>query len=479
MNQSEPVSNKGLLLLLGFYSILLVLSAPILIQGYDIFYYWDWSRHLSLSYFDGPPLIAYVLHLVSALFGSHLFVINLLADFLTLLTAFMVYQLARLFLNINASMVAAGLWLLSPLTTQYLIRYLTYDSLLNLFWVVTLFCVANYLQSKKNKYIYFTGISIGLIMLSKYTGGLLVFLLLAYLLVNRDYRSIFKNKHFYLSIALSLIIFSPVIIWNVKHNWVSFHYLYHHHTLSVTTLKNSLKNFFNSLLNHVLVVLNLLFFVILWGCFRFKKETKHFLYDFLFFITAGFFLVYQALAWKVKVKTGWLLPGLISASILTSYFIQKARLKKTLIGILSFYLFANGVILLVDSVFKKQLTLEGGRMMLAKKFSEQYADQKAPLFTSGYSTARMFFFFKNKPQVFAFGPHANEYQFWTKPILKKIKKGEIKQAIYFSYAPDYKKMLTYFKTCQKQPVIRYKQKLPFSDKIRKTYLLYVYSCSNP
>jgi undecaprenyl-diphosphatase len=38
----------------------------------------------------------------------------------------------------------------------------------------------------------------------------------------------FKNKHFYLMFIISFIMFLPVIIWNLQHEWVSFTFQLHH-----------------------------------------------------------------------------------------------------------------------------------------------------------------------------------------------------------------------------------------------------------
>ena len=36
----------------------------------DEAYYWQWSRHLAAGYYDGPPLVAYVIHLSTLIFGQ-------------------------------------------------------------------------------------------------------------------------------------------------------------------------------------------------------------------------------------------------------------------------------------------------------------------------------------------------------------------------------------------------------------------------
>ena len=45
----------------------------------DEAYYWLWSRHLAISYYDHPPLIAYLIRLGTALFGDTVFGVRSMA----------------------------------------------------------------------------------------------------------------------------------------------------------------------------------------------------------------------------------------------------------------------------------------------------------------------------------------------------------------------------------------------------------------
>ena len=59
-------------------------------------------------------------------------------------------------------------------------------------------------------------------MLSKYTALFLVPSVLLFLLADRAHRKWLLRKEPYLAFFLSLVIFSPVILWNYQHQWVSF-----------------------------------------------------------------------------------------------------------------------------------------------------------------------------------------------------------------------------------------------------------------
>ena len=64
---------------LFIYGLFLFLIAPFHFKGADSFYYWDWSRHLDLAYFDGSPMIAYCIKAATFLFGDTLFSLSIVS----------------------------------------------------------------------------------------------------------------------------------------------------------------------------------------------------------------------------------------------------------------------------------------------------------------------------------------------------------------------------------------------------------------
>lgn len=123
---------------ISLYFLLILLIAPIHLLGLDSYYYWDWSRHLALSYYDGSPMIAYFIRIATLLFGDTLFALNLVTIVSTALTSFIIYKTARLCLNKEASYVTVLIWLFSPLVTLDLINQTTYDTPLTLFGINSL-----------------------------------------------------------------------------------------------------------------------------------------------------------------------------------------------------------------------------------------------------------------------------------------------------------------------------------------------------
>jgi dolichol-phosphate mannosyltransferase len=66
------------------------------------------------------------------------------------------------------------------------------------------------------------GICLGLGMLSKYTIALLLPATVLYMLFDKESRGWFLRPEPYLALGCALLLFSPVLIWNARNDWVSF-----------------------------------------------------------------------------------------------------------------------------------------------------------------------------------------------------------------------------------------------------------------
>lgn len=154
-----------------------------------------------------------------AIFGNSLFTINFFAVFLTSCAAYFIFRIALLLSRrFDVALAAAALWFVSAHTTVALIFKSTYDSLEALFWMMTVYLVLSYVTTKLNRYLYCAGMTLGFLLLGKYTGFILGVAILVYLTVFLSQRSVFKNQHFYFSALLVISIFMPNLIWNWQHN---------------------------------------------------------------------------------------------------------------------------------------------------------------------------------------------------------------------------------------------------------------------
>jgi 4-amino-4-deoxy-L-arabinose transferase-like glycosyltransferase len=219
-NQRNTIIFVGVLTLWRLY-----LSAGLQLHP-DEAYYWLWSRHLDIGYFDHSPLVAYFIWFTTLLSKSELGV-RLSGTIVTLISSYLTWRLAlQLFGSIRVAAGSVMLFNVYPLTMLGLI-VITPDIPVYLFWSLSVYIFWQIIQSNKTWLWYALGVSFGLALLSKYTAILLVPCLFIYLVLTEDRRWL-KTIHPYLSLLTGLLCFLPVVYWNSHHDWISFVFQFGH-----------------------------------------------------------------------------------------------------------------------------------------------------------------------------------------------------------------------------------------------------------
>ena len=143
------------------------------------------------------------------------------------------------------------------------------------------------MNTQRHTWLYFAAVSFAIGFLNKYNIGFLLLGLVPALLLTKK-RTIFLNRHFYLSATLALIIILPNLIWQLNNE---FPVITHFRTLSETQLVNVSRIDF--LVDQVYFFMGS-FFVILFGFISFftlKKFRDHRWLFLTFVITIGIFVV--------------------------------------------------------------------------------------------------------------------------------------------------------------------------------------------
>lgn len=192
----------------------------------DETYYWMWGQHVALSYFDHPALIGWTEGLASVL-GWNLVALRLFPLLTFCADLVLLWLIARRtagdswresFWTIAAVFLSAPIFVL--LTGSALP-----DHLLLCFSLLTVYAVSSLKQTGSARWLYLAGLSIGLAMLSKYTGVLLGAGLVIYLVSTPALRPLFRSPHLYLAALLALALQLPVLIWNVQNGFASFGFI--------------------------------------------------------------------------------------------------------------------------------------------------------------------------------------------------------------------------------------------------------------
>ena len=184
-------------------------------------YYWNYAVHPALSYFDHPPMVAWVIGAGNLLLGKNELGVRIGGFLLTLSSTWLLYALGKLWFSQKVGLWAALLFQLLPLFFVYGVL-ITPDVPLTFFWLLTLYLFSIAIREDQKWPWYPAGAALGLCMLSKYTGAFLVPSAFLFLILQRRYRQWLLRKEPYLALIIALIVFAPVIVWNLQHDWTSF-----------------------------------------------------------------------------------------------------------------------------------------------------------------------------------------------------------------------------------------------------------------
>jgi len=184
-------------------------------------YYWNYSQHLDFGYLDHPPMVAWLIRLGTLAFGQTEFGVRAGALCCGAITSVFVYRLAR---NLFGEASALGALLLAQTLPFFFLSgfLMTPDAPLTAAWAASLYYLERALIAERPGAWWRAGICLGLGMISKYSIALLAPVTLAFMIWDPKSRRWFRHFEPYMAALLAVAVFSPVIIWNARHDWASF-----------------------------------------------------------------------------------------------------------------------------------------------------------------------------------------------------------------------------------------------------------------
>ncbi len=301
----------------------------------DEAYQWIWSKHLALSYFSKPPLIAYAQFLGTGIWGDSEFGIRFLAPvFASILSVAMLRFMAR---EINAR---AGFWLIVMLGATPLLllgsTLLTVDSPSVLFWVLAMIAGWRAMQSDRLTPWCWTGLFLGLGLMSKYTAAIQILGWPLFFLLYPPARQHMRRPGPYVALGIALLAFLPVIIWNAQHDWITLRHLADRGGVLPALQKwfpglnsagpahapvmppapseaGALKRRFFEFVLSEFGLLNPVFFIgVLWAVFAFwRLAGRRPVLLYFFAMGAPIFAIYTLWTMVSRVLPNWIAPGVV------------------------------------------------------------------------------------------------------------------------------------------------------------------------
>src|SRR3954463_2750196 len=189
---------------------------------FDEAYYWMWSKHLAGGYYDHPPMVAFVIRAGTAIAGDTEFGVRLVSILLALPMSLAVYQTAGILFGGRRVAATAAILLNITLMAAVGTLIVTPDSPLLVASSFVLFFLAKVLESGRGAWWLAVGVAVGAALLSKYSALFFGPAILIWLAAVPKLRRWLMSPWLYLGGIVAFAMFSPVILWNADHQWVSF-----------------------------------------------------------------------------------------------------------------------------------------------------------------------------------------------------------------------------------------------------------------
>jgi hypothetical protein len=202
--------------------VLRLVSAAYTPLTFDEAYYWTWSKHLAGGYYDHPPMVAVLIRLGTLIAGDTELGVRLVSILLALPMSFAVYRSAEILFGGRRVAATATILLNVTLMAAVGTMIVTPDAPLLVASSFVLLCLAKVLETGRGAWWLAVGAAVGAALLSKYTALFFGPAILIWLIAVPKLRRWLLSPWPYLGGIVAFAFFSPVILWNADHQWVSF-----------------------------------------------------------------------------------------------------------------------------------------------------------------------------------------------------------------------------------------------------------------
>jgi len=305
-----------------FFHLAYLASGAIELSG-DEAYQWVWSKHLALSYYSKPPMIAYLQFLGTHLFGDTEFGVRFFSPVIGAVTGFLMLR----FFAREASARLGFLLLLILQSTLLLAAgsiLMTIDPPSVLFWTAAMLAGWRAMQPDgKTPQWCWTGLWMGLGFLSKYTELFQLLCWIIFFALWKPARAHLRRPGPYLALLLNLLCALPVLIWNMQHHWITVTHVAERGGAG-QVWHPTLRYLGEFIASEALLLNPFFFFAAMWAAVAFwRHERKDARLTFLFSMGAPLFLCYLLFTFRARVLPNWIAPSVIPLFALSVIYWEK------------------------------------------------------------------------------------------------------------------------------------------------------------
>jgi 4-amino-4-deoxy-L-arabinose transferase-like glycosyltransferase len=356
-----------------FFSLLIKLALSALLPlTSDEAYYWVWSHHPQLSYFDHPPAIAWLFWLTHPIenFGS---ASRWAGVILSQMTIVLWLVLLRPYLNNRQLRIWLWLSLLSPLVGAGGLL-ITPDIPLLFFWSLTLFVFVEWLRQPSPVRSMLLGLACGLGFCSKYVMVLEPMFLFFGCFAIKEWRTP-ALKNWYWIIMGVIAGSAPVLAWNYSNDFASFRFQAQH-GLGHDFYKP------NWTYSYVLGQIGLIFPPVLYWAVRGTKKAP----PWLALLAWGPLLFFVITSFKGSVEANWPIVSYFGVFALAALYLDHFTL-----GLKSTLAFWSFVLVAIFGLITTRWSPTGEPIKTKEFFEfnvlETIASQHDPIFARSYQMA--------------------------------------------------------------------------------------------
>lgn len=176
------------------------------------------GEHLDWGYMEFPPFIALIAKISHSIFGYSLFGMRLFPTFAGIGILVLSCLIAIEIGGKKKTVLLTGVLILifnAFYRNHLLFQPVAFDQF---FWTLSFYYLVRYIKTHANKYIVLIGISLAIGFMNKYTIAILLISIFVSLIAT-EREKVIKNKWFYISGIISLIIVLPNLIWQIQHDF--------------------------------------------------------------------------------------------------------------------------------------------------------------------------------------------------------------------------------------------------------------------
>jgi hypothetical protein len=326
---------QQLVLIIATATLIRCIIALTIGLGNDEVYYLTYAQHLQWNYFDHPPIVALLIRATTfnLHFTNELFV-RLGAIIFGAINTYLIYYICKGIKNKKAGIIASLLYTSSLYSSIIAGVFILPDSPQLFFWLISAFYLIEIVsertnQKKLNYNLVLFGLFSGLCIMSKIHGVFLWGGFGLYILCYK--RDLLKNGYLYLAFLITLLLISPILIWNIENHFIT--YTYHSQRVTISRGINPSSFFreflggvfYNNPINYFLIIFSLI------AVWKNKIDIEKSVKRLLLFLSLPLIILLLSISFFRDTLPHWSGPAFVTLLILASCYISDEieRVKNT------------------------------------------------------------------------------------------------------------------------------------------------------